>query len=143
MDKTSVSEIHRYLLKPEGLAEPLWPTPTFKQAVMDHLLEAPWLSRASELARKTGEVVHAREEPVRLVIRRGRTELVRERARRRCGWRRRPVVRVLDRWREVKEWWDEERRTDRLLFRILLCGGEIVDLARERSGGWTLVGVVD
>ncbi len=53
------------------------------------------------------------------------------------------VVRILDRWREVRDWWDEERYTDRFVFRVLLSGGSVVDLARERSGEWLLVGVVD
>jgi P2-related tail formation protein len=53
------------------------------------------------------------------------------------------VVRVLDRWREISNWWDEERYTDRFIFRVLLTGGAVVDLARERSGEWLLVGVVD
>jgi hypothetical protein len=53
------------------------------------------------------------------------------------------VAEVLDRWREIGEWWDENRHRDRLVFRVLLCGGAVVDLARERSGGWLLIGVVD
>jgi hypothetical protein len=45
---TSVSEIHRYPLRPEGFAEHLFPTRESRLAVGKHLLEAPWLSRASE-----------------------------------------------------------------------------------------------
>jgi hypothetical protein len=52
-------------------------------------------------------------------------------------------VRVLDRWREVGLWWDEGRRTDRLVFRVLLSGGVVVELARERGGGWSLAGLAD
>jgi hypothetical protein len=70
-------------------------------------------------------------------------ELVRTRSGKRCRWKRSVVVRVLDRWREISNWWDEERYTDRFVFRVLLTGGAVVDLARERSGEWLLVGVVD
>ena len=50
---------------------------------------------------------------------------------------------VLDRWREVESWWDEDRYTDRFVFRVLLSGDVVVDLARERASGWELLGVVD
>jgi hypothetical protein len=54
------------------------------------------------------------------------------------------VVRVLEHWREVGLWWEPERRVDRLVFRVLLSGGAVVDLALERaSGEWLLVGMVD
>ena len=54
---------------------------------------------------------------------------------------------VLDRWREVRGWWDEDG-VDRRVYRVLLdgpCGGSVADLAREcgLSGGWLLVGVAD
>ena len=53
-------------------------------------------------------------------------------------------MRVLERWREVGPWWDEEVRVDRLVFRVLLAGGAVVDLALERaSGEWLVAGVVD
>jgi hypothetical protein len=47
--RVGISEIHSYPLRPEGFEEPLFSTAASKRAVMDHLLEAPWLSRASEL----------------------------------------------------------------------------------------------
>jgi hypothetical protein len=54
------------------------------------------------------------------------------------------VVRVLERWREVGSWWDAQLSVDRLVFRVLLAGGAVVDLALERpSGEWLLMGVVD
>jgi hypothetical protein len=54
------------------------------------------------------------------------------------------VARVLERWREVRSWWEPERRVDRLVFRVVLVGGAVVDLALERSSGrWLLVGVAD
>jgi hypothetical protein len=52
-------------------------------------------------------------------------------------------VRVLEWWREVRAWWDEESRTDRLVFRVQLAGGAVAELALERPGGWFLVGVAD
>ena len=109
---------------------------------MEHLLEAPWLSRASELPCGIGESAHAVREPVRLLGAGSRVELVRP-ARCRRGEARRRVVRVLEWWREVRAWWDEESRTDRLVFRVLLAGGAVAELALERPGGWFLVGVAD
>jgi hypothetical protein len=140
---TSVSEVHAYPVRPPNFEEPLFPTADSKRAIVEHLLKAPWLTRASQLEGRIGEAVHASEEPVKLKGRRGRVELVRTRSGKRCRWRRRMVVKVLDRWREICNWWDEEHYTDRFVFRVLLSGGAVVDLARERSGEWLLVGVVD
>ena len=140
----SVSEIHHYPLRPPGFEEPLFSTACSRRAVAEHLLEAPWLGRASELVdRRTGECARAPIEPVELRRSRGRVEVLRPRRRGRCSWRRRRVAGVLDRWREVGRWWDEDRRTDRLVFRLLLSDGAVVELARERRGGWSLVGVAD
>jgi len=139
---TSVAEIHRYPLRPEGFEEPLFPTLESRQAIMEHLLDAPWLRRASELRGCTGEAAHAFEEPVSLESRDGRVSVVRFRAGRRCSWRRRRIIGCLDRWRTVRGWWDEGG-IDRLFFRVLLSGDLVAELARERSGGWFLVGVVD
>jgi hypothetical protein len=143
LPNTSVSEVHAYPLRPPSFEEPLFPTADSKREIAEHLLKAPWLTRASQLEGCIGEAVHAREEPVKLRGRRGRVELVRTRSGKRCRWKRSVVVRVLDRWREISNWWDEERYTDRFIFRVLLTGGAVVDLARERSGEWLLVGVVD
>ena len=141
MPSASISEIHGFPPRPHGFLEPLFPTPSSRRAVAEHLLEAPWLMRASELKERAGEAAHVPEEPVRLVVRDGRVEVLR--LGRRRSWRRLKVLEVMDRWREVREWWDEDRHADRFVFRVLLCGGAIVDLARERFGGWSLVGVVD
>ena len=138
-----VSDIHRYPTKPEGFQEPLFATEVSKRAVMEHLLEAPWLSRASELEGCAGQAAHALEEPVELRNSGGRVELVRLQSRRRCSWRKRCVIKVLDRWREVGRWWDEDRYVDRMVFRVLLSGGAVIDLARERCREWFLVGMVD
>ncbi len=138
-----VSEIHAYPLRPEGFEEPLFPTASSKRAVAEHLLDAPWLCRASVLEGYTGEVAHAFEEPVELRKSYGRTELIRLQGKRRCSWRKRRMIEVLDRWREIREWWDEDRATDRIVFRVLLSSGVVADLARERSEAWFLVGVED
>jgi hypothetical protein len=140
-----VSEIHAYPSRPEGFEEPLFPTAKSNRKIAEHLLEAPWLSRASELAEGTGGSAHALEEPVGLRNASGRMEIVRLVSSRRChpSWRRRRIEKVLDRWRRVDGWWDADRRVDRMVFRLLLSGGAVVDLAKERPGGWLLVGVVD
>ena len=144
MVKSSVAEIHSYPRRPSGFEEPLFPTVESKREIMAHFLEAPWLSRASELPRGIGESAHATREPVRLRGALGQVDLVRPSASRsRRSPTRRRVVRVLERWREVRAWWDEEARTDRLVFRVLLAGGAVAELALERSEGWFLVGVAD
>jgi hypothetical protein len=140
----TVSEIQRYPSRPPGFEEPLFPTAESRKIVAEHLANAPWLSRGSELHRGSGRAAHSREEPAHVLWRAdGRAYLIR-----RCGkgrrTRKRRVVRVLERWREVGPWWDEEVRVDRLVFRVLLAGGAVVDLALERaSGEWLVAGVVD
>lgn len=140
--EASVSEIHRYPLRPEGFEEPLFSTRESRLAVLDHLLRAPWLSRASEMEERGGQAAHARWEPVELENRHGYLRVTWASGRRR--WRkRRHVVEVLDHWREVREWWDERRAKDRSLVRVLLSDGGVVDLAQENDGEWFLVGVTD
>jgi hypothetical protein len=147
-----VAEIHGYPLRPESFEEPLFPTRESRLAVAEHLLEAPWLSRASELSGRGGQAAHAcrekieverRSDGARLVRRRrcaGSRKNSRRRNRRRCSsWR---VVEVLASWREVGGWWEGERAVDRAVHRVLLSDGAVVDLARER-GGWFIVGVTD
>ena len=140
--EASVSEIHRYPLRPEGFEEPLFPTRESRRRVLDHLLLAPWLSLASEMEGGCGQAAHARREPVELENHHGRVRIVWSSGRRRCR-KRRHVVEVLGRWREVRAWWDETRAKDRSLVRVLLSDGSVVDLARENDGEWFLVGVTD
>ena len=140
--KASVTEIHRYPLRPEGFEEPLFPTRESRRAVLDHLLRASWLSLASELESRGGQAAHAGREPVEVEGRGGRVRISWSSGRGRCR-RERRIVEVLGRWREVRAWWDEERATDRSLFRVLLSDGSVVDLARENCGGWFLVGTLD
>ena len=140
--EASVAEIHAYPPRPEGFEEPLFPTAASRRAVADHLLAAPWLSRASDLARGSGGSARAAREPVEFDGAAGQLGVSWSSGRRRCA-KRRLVVRELARWREVSGWWDEGRSVDRSVFRVLLSCGSVVDLARERPGGWFLVGVVD
>jgi hypothetical protein len=140
--EASVSEIHRYPLRPEGFEEPLFPTRESRLAVLDHLLRAPWLSLASEMEERGGQAAHARYEPVELENRHGRVRVTLTPGRRRCR-KRRHIVEVLGRWREVRAWWDETRAKDRSFARLLLSDGSVIDLARENDGEWFLVGVTD
>ena len=136
--EASVSEIHRYPLRPEGFEEPLFPTAESRREVGDHLLRAPWLSRASEIEGRGGQAAHARREPVDV-----EDGFAGVRVCRTSGRKKRRVIEVLLRWREVRAWWDEERAKDRSLVRVLLSDGAVVDLARENGGEWFLVGVTD
>lgn len=135
--EASVSEIHRYPLRPEGFEEPLFPTRESRREVGDHLLRAPWLSRASDIEGRGGQAAHARWEPVDVEDSSGGVRISLT-----SGRKKRLVVEVLGRWREVRAWWDEERAKDRRLVRVLLSDGAVVDLAREGSR-WFLVGVTD
>ena len=140
--EASVSEIHCYPLRPEDFDEPLFPTRESRLVVLDHLLHSPWLSRASEMEDRGGQAAHARYEPVELENRHGRVRVTWTSGRRRCR-KRRLVVEVLERWRQVWAWWDETRAKDRSLARLLLSDGSVVDLARDNDGEWFLVGVTD
>ena len=57
------------------------------------------------------------------------------------------MSRVIERWREVRSWWEPGRGADRLCFRVELSDGAVVDLALDRSGeragSWALVRVLD
>lgn len=146
MPEVTVSDIHRYPLRPSGFEEPLFPTYGSKRAVAEHLAHSPWLFRASELAGGSGEAARHGRDPVHVLRRKnGQAYLVR-----RCGSgrrvRKRRVVRVLERWRDVGWWWDSEGCVNWFVFRVLLEGhsGAVVDLALEvESGEWLLVGAVD
>ncbi|HZC18163.1 MAG TPA: hypothetical protein VE225_00490 [Rubrobacteraceae bacterium] len=139
--EASVSEIHDYPLRPDGFEEPLFPGAGSKRAVAEHLLQAPWLSRASEMEGRSGQAVHVRRESVEIENHGGSVRVSWASGKRRCRKERR-VVEVLDRWREIRAWWDEDAAVDRTLVRVLLSNGAVVDLAREGSG-WFLVGVAD
>ena len=140
----TVSDIHRYPLRPEGFEEPLFPTAASKRAVAEHLLETPWLGRASELVEGSGESAHALDEAVELrKPRPGRAEVVRLCSKGRPSWQKKRVLRPLGHWREVRFWWDGEGSVYRTVFRVLLSGGAVAELALERSGRGFLAGVAD
>jgi hypothetical protein len=171
--EASVSEIHNYPKRPADFEEPLFHGPGSRRALMEHFLKAPWLSRASELAEVGGlasgvpsgfptsvpasvpgggtTAVHRREERAYVLARPdGAVYLVRGHGcgvgsgRRYCRTRKRRVLRVIERWREVRGWWSDEGGADLLLFRVELSGGAVVDLALERSSGeWILTGILD
>lgn len=140
--EASVSEIHRYPLRPDGFEEPLFPTRESRRAVLDHLLLSSWLSLASEVEGRGGQAAHTRCEPIELEKSGGSVQISWSSGRRRCRKQRR-IVEVLGRWREVRAWWDEERATDRSLVRVLLSDGAVVDLAKKSGGEWFLVGTMD
>jgi hypothetical protein len=139
--KASVSQIHSYPLRPEGFEEPLFPTLESRRAVAEHLLQAPWVFRASGMECKGGQAAHVRRESVEIENRCGRVRVSWASGKQRCR-KKRWVVEVVDRWREVRAWWDEEAGVDRTVVRVLLSDGAVVDLARE-DGRWFLVGVAD
>jgi hypothetical protein len=102
--EVSVSEIHSYPSRPaEGFEEPLFPTRSSRRALIEHFLEAPWLMRASELEAQTGEAVHVLEETVEIRKSEGCSYVLRPHGRR-GSWKRRGIVEVLERWREVRGW---------------------------------------
>jgi hypothetical protein len=149
----SVSEIHRYPPKPGGVAEPLWETREWKKSVADHLAASRWLCRASEIERRRdsgyggGQTARATDEPVYILVRDRGSFVVRcAPPKRSRSWRKRRIVEVHDLWREVRSWWSGEDAVDRLVARVLLAGGLVVDLAQRRLGKsdeWTLVGIED
>ncbi len=145
--QTTVAEIHAYPVRPPGFQEVLFPSPASKREVADHLLEVPWLHRASEMGKGSGEAPHMLEEPIELKRTRGRIEILRPGSRRgprrRRTWKRRTVEKVVDNWREVGRWWEENERAERMVFRVLLACGSVVDLSRDGSGEWFLAGIVD
>ena len=54
---------------------------------------------------------------------------------------------LVERWREVRNWWEGAGITDVYVYRFVLVDGSIVDVARDPHvkgvGEWTLVGIVD
>ncbi len=156
--EASVSEIHRHPLRPPGFAEPLFLGRAAKKRIAEHLRESSgWLGKASEVSDdesgEAGEVCHVfrRSDGSAYLVRVGRPGPA---CRRRRTSKRR-VAQVIERWREVRNWWRPGGGTDRLLFRVLMdgvgaegeAGGAVVDLALERSGSragcWSLVRVLD
>ena len=154
--EASVKEIHGHPLRPQEFVEPLFLGREDKKEIAEHLARSNWLGKVSEATepggRPCGRPCHVYRG------RDGEAWLVRTGCggRRRCGghgrsWRRgrtrkRRVARVIERWREVRNWWEPESGTDRLFFRVLLAGthgGVVADIALDRRYGWSLVRVLD
>lgn len=146
----NVSEIHRHPLRPPGFAEPLFLEREAKKEIAEHLRKSSgWLEKANDASATAPpeEACHVIGRPD------GSAYLVRARRgrpacrRRRLGFAKQRVVRVIERWREVRGWWESGGGIDRLLFRVLLSGGSVVDLAVDRSGegagAWSLVRILD
>ncbi len=143
--EASVSEIHHHPLRPSGFAEPLFLGRAAKKEIAEHLRESSgWLRNASEAGQPPGEECHvfARPDGSAYLVRAGRS---RPACRRRSRASKRRVARVLERWREVRGWWEPGGGTDRLCFRVLLSGGAVAELALDRgeAGGWFLTRVLD
>lgn len=186
--EATVTEIHEYPARPAGYSEPLFGGPENSRQIMEHFLEASWLKRASEYAALSSKVTNVASGsgralsepwPVRVYRKRGltvlkiddstkqslRQSLGQRRKARRCGVR--GGVRggaiaikcVIERWREVCEWWANDGGRDLCVYRVELSSGAVVDLARDRSmvdggpdygepgdgepGRWLLVGIPD
>jgi hypothetical protein len=63
LPNTSVSEAHAYPLRPPSFEEPLFSTAESRRTVVEHLLNAQWLSRASELRSHTGKRLMPQRSP--------------------------------------------------------------------------------
>ena len=145
----NVAEIHRHPLRPTGFAEPLFLGRSDKKEIADHLARSSWLGRVGDGVPAVGEPEEAGEVCHVLARPDGSAHLVRgfagrpgcRRGRRRVTRRR--VSGVIERWREVRRWWEPGRGTDRLCFRLQLSDGSVVDTALDRSGSWALLRVHD
>ena len=147
-----VSEIHRQPSRPPGFEEPLFLGRSAKKEIAEHLRESSgWLQRADDVPagglRRAEEVcyVFSRPDGNAYLVRAGRDSGARGCRSRRTKKRR--VARVVERWWEVRSWWEPGREIDRLCFRVVLSDGAEVDLALDRSGeragSWSLVCVID
>ena len=148
MDAT-VSEIHCHPPRPMDFAEPLFLGRSDKKEIADYLARSSWLGRVGDGVPAVGEPEEAGEVCHVLARPDGSAHLVRgfagrpgcRRGRRRVTRRR--VSGVIERWREVRRWWEPSRGTDRLCFRLQLSDGSVVDTALDRSGSWSLLRVHD
>lgn len=135
-----MGEIHDHPVRPAGFAEPLFLSRSDRKEIAEHLAGSVWLAKASCGARVVRSPCHVYRSAAR-----GGVWLARpgcRRRKRRAGKRR--VTRVIGRWREVSGWWRDGGGEDLLLYRLLLSGGSVVDVARDRrTGGWELVRVLD
>lgn len=138
--EASVTEIHHHPLRPPGFAEPLFLGPEDRKEIAEHLALSGWLGKASVAAEKEYGTrpchVYRDADGEAWIVRPG------------CRGRRRRtkkcrVARVVESWREMRDWWEPEGGTDRLLFRVLLAGGVVADVALDRRYGWSLLRILD
>ncbi|MGB3633596.1 MAG: hypothetical protein WA982_06115 [Rubrobacteraceae bacterium] len=138
--EASTKEIHGHPLRPSGFAEPLFLGREDKKEIAEYLSRSNWLGKVSEASDPEARPCHVYRGAS------GEAWLVGPGCKR-SQWRRRTrkrrVARVIERWREVRCWWEPEGGTDRLLFRVLLSGGVVADVALDRRYGWSLVRVLD
>ncbi len=136
--EASVTEIHCHPLRPSGFAEPLFLGPEDRKEIAEHLARSGWLERASAATIPEVRPCHVYRDSG------GEAWIVKPECRRQRGRTKKSrVKRVIGRWREVRDWWRPEGGTDRLLFRVMLSGESVVDVALERGYGWSLVRVLD
>lgn len=136
--EASTREIHGHPLRPSDFAEPLFLGREDKKEIAEYLSRSGWLGKVSETSDLEERPCHVYR------VASGESWFVRpgcRRQRRRAQKRR--VARVIERWREVRCWWEPEGGTDRLLFRVLLSGGVVADVALDRHYGWSLVRILD
>ena len=150
--EASTKEIHEHPLRPAGFAEPLFLGREDKKEIAEYLSRSDWLGKVSEAPDPEERPCHVYRGVggeawlVRPGCGRGGRSGRSRRTGRRSRTRKRRVARVIERWREVRCWWEPEGGTDRLLFRVLLAGrqgGVVVDVALDRRYGWSLVRVLD
>lgn len=136
--KATVSEIHSYPLRPQGYEEPLFLRKAHRKEIAEHLACSSWLMRASEAPDKDPEPCHLYRDGDGVVwlARAGCYRRKRRAVRHR-------VLRVVERWREVSGWWESGKGSDRICFRVVLCGGAVVEVALERTEGFRLLRVLD
>ena len=108
----SVAEIHDHPLRPHGFEEPLFFGRAAKKAIAEHLkTSSSWLRKAGEAHAedlgRTGEVCHVLQRPdgSAYLVRAGRRRPGTHR-RETSGYAKRRIARVIERWREVRGWWN-------------------------------------
>ena len=148
--EASTKEIHEHPLRPYGFAEPLFLGREDKKEIAEYLSRSSWLGKVPEASGPEETLCHVYQglDGEAWFVRPGCGRSRRSRSRSRAQKLR--VVRVIERWREVRCWWEPEGGADRLLFRVLLAGahagaqgGVVVDVALDRRYGWSLVRVLD
>lgn len=108
---TTVSEIHRYPLRPDGYAEPLFHSLESRKEILEHFARSGWLWRASE---QSAPALGQTRGP--------------------SGARAESVVRVISRWREVDRWWEPGGGVDAVWRLVELdLGGERVRAEPQRA----------